>query len=224
MNKKSKLGAISSVLGVILLLAGTMLHPLQADPSSPIAAFAEYANDPHWITRHLTQLVGIVGIVIGLILFANKLDAKGDSGLIKVAIAGAVLSAGLGTTLLAVDGIALKAMVDAWASASAADKQSLFHAALAVRYIEIGLASMFCLAIGFTAVMYSLVIYTEERFPSWISYIGALGGICKGAAGAAIAYTGFSQLSMMFNMPANILLLVWMLILAAYQWKDIESA
>ncbi len=224
MNVKNKLGATSSVLGVILIFAGTMLNPMQADPNIPIAAFAEYANAPRWITSHLMQLAGIVGIVIGLILFANKLDVKGDSGLIKVAIAGAVLSAGLGATLQAVEGIALKAIVDAWASAAAPDKQSLFYAALAVRHIEIALTSIFCLVIGFTAVMYSLVIYTEERFPSWISYVGALGGICTGAAGAVIAYSGFSQLSMMLNIPANILLLAWMLILAGYQWKDIESA
>lgn len=224
MNKKNKLGPISLVLGVILILAGTMLHPMQADLSSPIAAFAQYANAPYWITGHLMQMAGIICIVIGLILFANKLDVKSDSGLIKVAIAGAVLSAGLGATLQAVDGIALKSMVDAWAIASASDKQSLFHAALAVRYLEIGLASMFFLANGFTALVYSFVIYTEEKFPSWISYVGVLGAICTGAAGVGIAYSGYSQLSTMLNIPGNILLLTWMLILAAYQWRDFESA
>jgi hypothetical protein len=110
-------------------------------------------------------------------------------------------------------------MVDILATASSADKQSLFHAALAVRYIEIGLASMFCLSIGFTAVIFSVAIYTEERFPRWIAYIGSFGGTCTGIAGAVIAYTGFSELSMIINMPANILLLAWMLILSVYQWR-----
>ncbi len=220
MNKKNKLGPISTAIGVILLLAGTMLHPMQADPNNPLAAFAEYANAPHWITSHLMQLVGIAGIMVGLILFANKLDLKGDSGLVKLSIAGAVMSISVGATLQAVDGIALKAMVDAWAVASSADKQSLFHAALAVRYIEIGLASMFCFSVGFTAVIFSAALYTEERFPRWIAYIGAFGGTCTGIAGAMIAYTGFSALSMMINMPANILLLTWILILSVYQWRD----
>lgn len=219
MNKKDKLGPASSIVGVILLFAGTVLHPMQADPNNPVAAFTEYASDPYWVASHLMQLAGIAGIVVGLILFANKLDTKGDSGLVKIAVSGAVASATLAAALQAVDGIALKAMVDAWANAAAADKPSLFHAALAVRHIEIGLASMFCLAIGLTALVYSLVIYTEHRFPRWLAYTGALGGMGTAAAGAVIAFTGFSALAMMINMPANLILLAWVLALAMHQWR-----
>ena len=218
------LGPASSVIGVILLFVGTMLHPMHADPNNPAAAFSEYARDDYWVTSHLMQLAGVVAIVIGLILFANKLDVKGDSGLVKIAVSGAVTSMVLAAALQAVDGIALKAMVDAWASAATADKQSLFHSALAVRHIEIGFASMFCLVIGFTAVMYSAAVYTEERYPKWIAYLGAVGGMATAGAGAVIAYTGFSGLSMLINMPANMLLLVWVLVLAIYQCRRSEPA
>jgi hypothetical protein len=209
---------------VILLFAGTMLHPVHADPNDPVAAFAEYAADHYWVTSHLMQLAGVAAIVLGLILFANKLDVKGDSGLVKIAVAGAVISAALAAALQAVDGVALKAMVDAWANAAPADKQSIFHAALAVRHIEMGLASMFCIAIGFTAVMFSAAIYTEERYPHWMAYLGTLGGIATAVAGVVIAYTGFSELSMFINMPANMLLLAWMLILAVYHWRQSDPA
>ncbi|HTY16910.1 MAG TPA: hypothetical protein VMH82_04190 [Myxococcota bacterium] len=39
------------------------------------------------------------------------------------------------------------------------------------------------------------------------------------AAGVAIAYTGFSGLAMAINMPANSLLLVWMLLLGGFMWR-----
>lgn len=224
MSKKDRLGPASSILGVVLLFTGTMLHPMGADPGNALAAFAEYASDRYWVASHLMQLAGIAGIVIGLILFANKLDVKGDSGLVKIAISGAVLSLALAAALQAVDGIALKAMVDAWANAAAADKQGLFHAALAVRYIEIGLASMFCLAIGFTALAYSLVIYTEKQFPRWFAYAGAAGGVATAGAGVVIAFTGFSELAMLINMPANLLLLAWLLILAGHQWRQVDAS
>lgn len=38
-------------------------------------------------------------------------------------------------------------------------------------------------------------------------------------AGVVMAYTGFSGLAMAINMPANSLLLVWMLVLGWYMWR-----
>lgn len=220
MSIKNKLGPASSVLGVILLFIGTMLHPMHANPNDALAAFTEYAADSHWQATHLMQLAGVWCIVIGLILFANKLDAKGDSGLVKLSIAGATISAALAAVLQAVDGVALKMMVDAWASAAEADKPGLFHATLAVRQIEVGMASMFCLAIGFTAVMFSAVIFTEKQFPRWLALMGGLSGVATAAAGIVIAHTGFSTLAMQINMPANLLLMAWVLALAAHQWHS----
>jgi hypothetical protein len=56
--------------------------------------------------------------------------------------------------LQAVDGIALKAMVDAWAVTPAAQKDLAFYAALAIRQVEIGLASMVSLLFGLTVNVY----------------------------------------------------------------------
>lgn len=56
--------------------------------------------------------------------------------------AGAVSCLAATVVLQAVDGIALKAMVDLWAAHSTPDKAVLFQAALSVRQIEIGLAGI----------------------------------------------------------------------------------
>jgi hypothetical protein len=41
-NRSLPLAAIG---GAIFLFAGTWLHPMQADPNAPLAAFTEYASD-----------------------------------------------------------------------------------------------------------------------------------------------------------------------------------
>jgi len=41
----SKVGGIGAILGVVVLLVATMLHPLGAHPGDAPAAFAEYAMD-----------------------------------------------------------------------------------------------------------------------------------------------------------------------------------
>jgi hypothetical protein len=44
------------------------------------------------------------------------------------------------------------------------------------------------------------------------------GGLPTALAGVVIAYSGFSASAMAINMPANALLLVWMLSLAWCMW------
>lgn len=45
----SRIGATCAIAGSLLLLIGTYLHPLGADPNEPVAAFTEYAADQLWV-------------------------------------------------------------------------------------------------------------------------------------------------------------------------------
>ena len=88
MNSRSyKFGAVSGVLGAVLLFAGTSLHPMQADPNDPVAAFSEYAADRHWVTSHLTQLAGVTLIVGALLVLARELESGGRAVLPRIASA-----------------------------------------------------------------------------------------------------------------------------------------
>src|SRR3954452_7855556 len=99
--------AAMALLGAALLMVGTLLHPAHADPGSPAAAFAEYAGVSRglWVAAHLLQLGGVAGLVLVVVRLAR-----------------------------AVDGVALKAMVDLWSGAGE-DRSGLFAAALAVRQV-----------------------------------------------------------------------------------------
>ena len=61
-------GPAAAILGAVLLLIGTYLHPMDADPNAPAAAFAEYAADRIWIASHLLQLAGVALMVAGALL------------------------------------------------------------------------------------------------------------------------------------------------------------
>src|SRR5712692_5317788 len=139
---ESRIGATCAVLGSVLLLVGTFLHPTGADPNDAVAAFAEYAADRLWVASHLVQLAGVALMVAALLLLAHQLAAASGAAWCRLAAGEAIASLAVATALQAVDGIALKAMVDAWAVAPAAQKELAFQAAFAVRQVEIGLASM----------------------------------------------------------------------------------
>ncbi len=73
-----RVGASCAVLGSLLLVAGTFLHPMGADPHDSVAAFTEFAANGIWIASHLTLLAGIALIVGALLLLAKRLE--GESG------------------------------------------------------------------------------------------------------------------------------------------------
>lgn len=216
---EQKVGATCATLGSLLLLLGTFLHPMDADPHDSISAFTEYAANRIWIASHLTQLAGIALMVAALLILAKRLEAAGSSAWARLGAGGAVASLAVAAALQAVDGVALKVMVDAWANAAADQKAMAFQGAFAVRQIEVGLASMLGLLLGVTVTVYGVALLSARSFPRWLGAVAVVGGVPTAAGGIAIAYTGFSELAMTINMPANFILLVWMLALGVILWR-----
>lgn len=202
-----------------MLFVGTYLHPQQADPNEAVSAFAEYAVDPLWVASHLTQLAGVALMVAALLFLAQQLEARSGTGWSRVAAGGAIASLAVAAALQAVDGIALKVMVDAWAAAPAPQKEITFHAAFAVRQVEIGLASMMSLSFGLTVTVYGVALLVDRTYPKWVGGLAIVGGVPTTIAGVVMAYTGFSGLAMAINMPASFILLVWMLVLGVFMWR-----
>ena len=211
--------SIAAISGALVLFAGTWLHPISADPNQPLAAFAEYAANQYWVASHLLQLLGVVLMVAALILLSHMMAEGPAHTASTLGAVGAASSLAVAGALQAVDGVALKAMVNAWAAAPARDQQMLFHAAFAVRQIEIGLASIFSLRSGLTFSLYGVALLADPRFPKWLGVLALVGGVPTAIAGIVIAFTGFSGLEMAIGMPANSLLLVWTVALGAYVWR-----
>ncbi|HZC46050.1 MAG TPA: hypothetical protein VE243_06205 [Candidatus Acidoferrum sp.] len=211
----SRAGAIAAVAGGVILFVGTALHPMNADPNVPLAAFQEYAASYHWVAIHMMQLFGVVLIAASLVLLARKLADGPAAQWAALGAAGAIASVAISAALQAVDGVALKFMVDSWA---ATPGPTLFSAAFAVRQIEVGLASMTSLFLGLTASIYGVALLIDGRFPQWAGVVAILGGVPTAIAGLIMASTGFSNQAMTVGMPSNSLLILWMIVLGIYGW------
>ena len=214
----SKAGATCAISGAALLCVGTYLHPMEANPNEPVAAFTEYAADNFWVSSHLIQLAGVALLMAALLFLTTVLEARRGPGIARVAAGGAIASLALAAALQAVDGIALKNLVDAWAAAPASQKGEVFHAAFAVRQIEVGLASMSILSFGLTATLYGVALIGARIYPTWLAALAMASGFLMMASGVVMAYSGFSGLSMAITMPASAVLLVWMLTLGVLMW------
>jgi len=216
-------GATCAIAGSVLLVVGTFLHPLGADPNDPVAAFTEYAADRLWVANHLTQLAGVALVVAALLVLARQLESGSGAGWSRVAAGGAIVSLAMATALQAVDGIALKVMVNAWAAAPASQKEAAFHAAFAVRQVEIGFASMLSLVLGLTAGVYGVALRLDRTYPKWMGGFAIVGGVPMTVAGGVMAHAGFSGLAMAISMAASSALVVWMLLCGVFMWRTRQS-
>jgi hypothetical protein len=219
-RSNNRIGASCAIVGSVWLFVGTYLHPLEADPNEAVAAFTEYAADHLWVASHLTQLGGVALMVVALLLLAHQLESVSGQGGTRIAAGGAIASLAVATALQAVDGIALKRLVDVWAAAPAAQKEIAFYAAFAVRQVEIGLASVLSLLLGLTVTVYGVALLVTNTYPKWLGGLAIVGGVPTTVAGVVMAYTGFSGLAMAINMPASFILLVWMLALGVFMWRQ----
>jgi hypothetical protein len=220
---ENRIGAVCAITGVVLLLAGTWLHPMPADPNNAAEAFVAYAGDRLWVASHLVQLVGIVLALAALLVLGRQLETNGGGMWVRLASAGAIASLALAAALQAVDGIALRAMVENWAAAVAVQKDSAFQSAFAVRQVEIGLASVLSLALGMAAALYGVALLDGRKYPRWAGGLAIAGGVPTALSGVVMAFSGFSDLEMAINMPASALLLLWMLTLGVLMWRRDRS-
>lgn len=195
------------------------MHPMNADPNVPIAAFTEYAGAHYWVASHLMQLLGVWLMSAALVLLLRRLLDGPGADFAALATAGVIAGVATAGALQAVDGIALKIMVDGWAAAPGAAKPVLFQTAFAVRQIEIGLASMTSLLFGLAVSMYGGALWLNAALPRWFAVLSFAGGVPTAIAGIVMAFTGFSNLAMAINLPAGLVLILLMFVLGVYGWR-----
>jgi hypothetical protein len=219
-----RIGTVAAIVGSVTLFVATLLHPMSADPNDPVAAFSEYAADRLWVASHLGQFVGVVLIGAALLALGRTLtNGPRVEACVTIGAAGAIASVATAAVLQAVDGVALKVMVDSWAASRAEHKDAAFWAAYGVRQIEVGVASLLSLLLGLTVSSYGIALLSSTAYPRWLGYVGLLGALGLIAAGVVQAYTGFSPVAMDVSMPSSAVLLIWIIAAGVMMWRRADA-
>jgi hypothetical protein len=215
-------GAVAAVLGVAVEVAMAFLHPSHAAPNDSAAAFEEYSHSADWTFVHIGQFAGTLLVVVTLVALARALSRQpGIAGALAV-VGGvtAVLVAAVFAVQMAVDGVALKGAIDAWAGAtSAAERATAFQVADGIRWVEKALSSFFHLTNGLTLLALGLSVALGDRYRSWLGWVGALAGIGFLAGSVTVARTGFSAEADRLLLPGLLLSAVFVLGAAWWMWR-----
>jgi hypothetical protein len=182
----------------------------------------EYARSDSWVAVHFGQWFGALLIIAGLIALYYSIATKPQAGVAAIAarfgLAGAMLTGAAVTMLQAVDGVALKWAVDAWASASADREVAAFAAAEAVRWTKYSLQSYSNILLGLTLILYGLAIALGSVYPRWLGWLAVGSGVAWIVHGLMVPYIGFFD-----SIPrgvAQVLMYLWVFIMAFLMWRN----
>jgi hypothetical protein len=216
----TRLGAVALPLGVILLVVATAIHPTREEPMDNPAIFTEYAQSDSWIAVHFSQWFAILLIIGGLVALYYSITAEpeANAAVARFGLVAAVLTGASLTMLQAVDGVALKWAVDAWASAPADGAVAAFAAAEALRWTEYSLQSYSNILLGLTLILYGLAIALGSVYPRWLGWVAAASGVAWIVHGLMVSYLGLFH-----SIPrgvAQVLLYSWAFIMAFLMWRN----
>ena len=225
---------LSLRLSATLLLAGQLLFILvtQLHADGPAndhrTVFAEYANSGTWKAVHLGQFAAMAVLIAGLIALYFALNPRAGAArwAARFGVASAVAALALYGALQAVDGVALKQAVDAWASAPAAEKAARFASAETVRWLEWGVRSYQNFALGISLLLFAAAGLRSASMPRPIGCLIGLSGLAYLAQGWVGETEGFSRMHTIAIVCAFVLDLAWMtwLLAVALRMPDADVA
>ena len=138
-------------------------------------------------------------------------------GLFGAISAGVALA--LAGVVYAVDGVALKQVSAAWASAPAAEQAARFASAEAIRWLEWGVRSYQSFMSGLGLVLFATTIVWTARITRPIGYIMGLNGLANIVLGWVTGTQGFSATSSVLYTSDALLFFVWIVWLLIVAWR-----
>jgi hypothetical protein len=215
-----RLPATLTLVGFLGYVAATALHTGGPANDHPVI-FGDYAGSGNWMAVHVAQFTAMAVMLSGLIALRGPLGTAGTlSG--QLARLGATMGAvalGLYGVLQAVDGVALKHAVDAWAGAPLGEKADRFIAAETVRWLEWGTRSFHTYALGAALVVLGAAAIASRRLPRTLGALIALSGAPALVQGWELGAHGFTDADTTAILAGYALTLTWTVWLTFLAWR-----
>ncbi|MGN6059128.1 MAG: hypothetical protein ACTHOI_11175 [Sphingomicrobium sp.] len=210
-----RLSASLLIIGQLSYVAATLLHA-GGDANDHQAIFSTYAENAIWTGVHLAQFLGVALIIGGLFALTVTLSALDGAAkwAARLGTGAAVAALALYGALQAVDGVALKQAVMAWASAPEVEKAARFATAESIRWLEWGMRSYQDFAMGISLLLSALAVGLTSRFSRIMALIIGLTGIAYLVQGWIAGTEGFTDSQSKAIIASWVLGLAWMVWLA----------
>lgn len=214
-----RLSAMLLLFGQLLYVVVTAFHT-GGEANNHRAIFAAYAASGMWTAVHVAQFACMAIFLAGLFALFFALDVQPGAARWagRFGAASAAVTLALYGGVLAVDGVALKQAVNAWASAPETEKAARFATAEAIRWLEWGMRSYEDFALGLAVLLFAAAVARTTSIPRPIAYLMGLSGFAYLAQGWLAGSEGFSPTHTIAIVLAEVLNLSWMIWLVVVAW------
>jgi hypothetical protein len=219
-----RLSAALLLVGQLSYIVVTLFHT-GGEANDHHAIFAAYAASGMWTAVHVAQFACMATFLAGLFALSFALDVQAGTtrwtarfGAASVAVALALYGG-----VLAVDGVALKQAVNAWASAPEAEKAARFASAETIRWLEWGMRSYANFALGLALLLFAMAVGRTAAIQRPIACLMGLSGLTYLAQGWIAGAAGFSETHTLAILLAEALNLAWMIWLLVVAWRIHDS-
>ena len=176
---------------------GQALHP-RPNPDDHLSMIAAAAATPFWIPIHVASMLSVVLTLAGLVALSRSLSTQPERGLARLGLMTAVIGAAVTLVGLALDGVALRHIADAWSITSGADRAVMTAIALAVEELILPLQALNTLAwFGAPFVAFGLSVIYSSGYPSRIGWIAVVAGTTCIVLGVVQLVSGFGNSSLL---------------------------
>jgi hypothetical protein len=215
-----QVSAVLLLVGQLLYVVITLFHT-GGEANNHHAIFAAYADSRSWTAVHFGQFVCMAMFLAGLSALSFALDVRTGTArwATRFGAASAAATLALYGGVMAVDAVALKQAVNAWAIAPEAEKAARFATAEAIRWLEWGLRSYENFTLGLAVLLFAVAIVRTAWIPRPIAYLMSLSGITYLVQGWLAGSEGFSENHTIAIVLAELLNLAWMISLLIVAWR-----
>lgn len=186
--------AILLLTGAVLLMAGNVAHPVDADLTA--TSRFELATGSSWVAIHLALAGGFAAITAALVALARAARAH-----TALAARCCEVAAIIGGTLLvavfaSLDGFAISSLAEAWQSSTGSERVALDGAALAINAIDSGLAGVgTLLLLGVALLGAARLVVVGGVAARWIGWALTGVGVVGTVAGVLLVALGPTTLT-----------------------------
>lgn len=172
-----RLGAGLGFTGALIAVVANLLHP-RTTGSDETARFELIADSGVWDIVHYLVGVAVLFVLAGYVALARYVEDTPGSPWARLGLAGGIAAAAVGLLVAAIDGYALKAVVDRWAEAGRPAEGATLEAVHAVEAVSTGLFNVFNgTVVGAIPVLGGIAVMRSRRFVGWIGVLAIVGGV-----------------------------------------------
>jgi hypothetical protein len=222
-----RVSAMFLLVGLVLSDVMQILHP--GGGSTYEATFIYYAASSDWMAVHLGQYVAEAILLAGLLFlyFALNLTEGTPRWLGFFGATAIVVTLALYAVLQAVDGVALKQAVDAWATAPTDQQGTRLAGAEAIRWLEFGVNSYWNLMRGIALLLLGGAIVWTARVPRPVGLLMSIAGLAFIVLGWQVGTQGFTSagaLPTQVGYLAFFALAIWLLVASWLRKEPVKPA